>query len=239
MFAFAKVLNPQEGVSNGILIYSFLKSFIMGTIEKGILGGFSGKVGTVVGGTWKGIEYMRSKSNRRNFVASQKQLEQQQKFALIMRFLQPMAALLEVSFKDYAIRKTGINSAFSYNYDNAITGAFPDYAVDYSKALVCRGLLPNAAGPVVTSGAGGILTWSWADNTGGAAQATDQCILVAYCPAMKQVIYTTNGGMRSDLTGDLNVVTFSGQLVETYIGFISEDGRVVSVSVFTGEVTVS
>jgi hypothetical protein len=30
----------------------------MGTIKQGILGGFSGKVGTVVGGTWKGIHYM-------------------------------------------------------------------------------------------------------------------------------------------------------------------------------------
>ena len=31
----------------------------MGTIKKGILGGFSGKVGTVVGASWKGISYMR------------------------------------------------------------------------------------------------------------------------------------------------------------------------------------
>ncbi len=34
----------------------------MGTISKGILGGFSGTVGTVIGGSWKGIEYMRSQS---------------------------------------------------------------------------------------------------------------------------------------------------------------------------------
>jgi hypothetical protein len=32
----------------------------MGTIKQGILGGFSGKVGTVIGGSWKGISYMRS-----------------------------------------------------------------------------------------------------------------------------------------------------------------------------------
>jgi hypothetical protein len=31
----------------------------MGKINQGILGGFSGKVGNVVGGSWKGIEYMR------------------------------------------------------------------------------------------------------------------------------------------------------------------------------------
>ena len=29
----------------------------MGTISKGILGGFSGTVGTVIGGSWKGIDY--------------------------------------------------------------------------------------------------------------------------------------------------------------------------------------
>ena len=39
----------------------------MGRIEKGILGGFSGTVGTVVGGTWKGIAYMRSKKNQQNY----------------------------------------------------------------------------------------------------------------------------------------------------------------------------
>jgi Family of unknown function (DUF6266) len=79
----------------------------MATFEKGILGGFSGKIGTVVGGNWKGIDYMRSKANKRTFIPSQKQLEQQLKFAVVMRFLQPISALLEVSFSDYAIRKTG------------------------------------------------------------------------------------------------------------------------------------
>ena len=212
----------------------------MGTINKGILGGFSGTVGTVVGGTWKGIDYMRSKSNRRNFVPSQKQLEQQLKFGLMMRFLQPMSALLEISFNDYAIQQTGVNSAFSYNFTNAISGIFPDFIIDYSKALISRGNLPNALGPSVISGAGSILTFSWTDNSAvGVAKATDQAILVGYCPAMRQAIFTTAGGMRSALTADLNLVTFSGQVVETYIGFISEDQRSIATSIFTGEVTVS
>src|SRR5690606_508733 len=32
----------------------------MGIIKQGILGGFSGKVGNVVGASWKGIDYIRS-----------------------------------------------------------------------------------------------------------------------------------------------------------------------------------
>ena len=75
----------------------------MATFEHGILGGFSGKVGTVIGGNWKGIDYKRSKSKRRKFNPSQKQLEQQAKFALMMLFLRPMSSLLETSFNDYEI----------------------------------------------------------------------------------------------------------------------------------------
>src|SRR5665811_1743364 len=124
----------------------------MGTINKGILGGFSGKVGTVVGGTWKGIDYMRIKSNRRNFVPSQKQLEQEAKFSLMMRFLQPLAALLKITFNDFAVKKTGMNSAFAYNLENAITGTYPNFTIAYANVLVSRGDLPNALGPTVTSG---------------------------------------------------------------------------------------
>ena len=63
----------------------------MATFEKGILGGFSGKVGNVVGGTWKGKSYMRSKPNKRSSVPSEKQLEQQIKFKMIVLFFQTMS----------------------------------------------------------------------------------------------------------------------------------------------------
>jgi len=212
----------------------------MGTINKGILGGFSGKVGTVVGGTWKGIDYMRSKGNNRNLNPTEKQRSQQLKFALIMCFVQPMAALLEISFRNFAIKMTGINNAFAYNIKNAVTGTYPSFEIDYSLALVSRGDLPNILGPAVISGAGSQVTFSWTDNSGvGTARATDQAILVAYCPSNRHAIYTTAGGLRSGLTGELNLLPFSGLAVQTYIGFISESGLSIATSIFTGEVIVS
>ena len=33
----------------------------MGKINQGILGGVSGQIGNVIGGTWKGIDYLRIK----------------------------------------------------------------------------------------------------------------------------------------------------------------------------------
>lgn len=212
----------------------------MGTINKGILGGFSGKVGSVIGGTWKGIDYMRSKGNNRNSNPTEKQLSQQLKFALTMRFVQPMAGLLDISFRNFAIMMTGINSAFAYTIKNAITGVYPSFEIDYELALVSRGDLPNVLAPAVTSGVGSLLTFSWTDNSGvGIAKATDKAILVAYCPTLRQAIYTTDGGLHSDMTGELNLLPFSGLAVETWIGFIAENGRNVATSIFTGEVTVS
>ncbi|HEY5392187.1 MAG TPA: DUF6266 family protein [Hanamia sp.] len=212
----------------------------MGKINKGILGGFSGKVGNVIGGTWKGIEYMRSRGNKRNQRPTESQLTQQLKFALVMRFVQPMAGLLNITFHDFAVKMTGINNAFAYTIKNAITGVYPSFTIDYARTLVSRGRLPNGMAPSVISGAGSVLTYSWTDNSGmGLAKATDQAILVAYCPELKQAVYTTAGGMRSGLTAELNVLPFSGLTVQTWLGFISQSGSLIATSNFTGEVVAS
>jgi hypothetical protein len=212
----------------------------MGTINKGILGGFSGKVGNVIGGNWKGIDYMRSKSSRRNFKPTQPQLEQQLKFTLAIRFVQTFSGLVEISFGNFAVRKTGFNSAVSYTLKNAIAGTYPVYSIQYANALVSRGDLPNVLAPAVTAAANSQLTWSWTDNSGvGIARATDKALLVVYCPAFNQCIYTTGSASRNSLTDSLDLGSFKGQEVHTWIGFISEDGENVAGSLYTGKVMVS
>jgi len=210
----------------------------MGTISKGILGGFSGTVGTVVGGNWKGIDYMRSQPSKRSGSFSQAQLEQQAKFKLLIAFQETMTGLVRISFKDFAKQMTGFNSAMSYNLKNAVTGIYPDFTIDYGLALVSRGDLPNAIAPSAVAAANNI-NFSWTDNTGtGSAKATDKAILAVYCPALKTTFYTTNGANRDAGTDTINVTNFAGQTVETYIGFISEDGRSIANSIYTGELTV-
>lgn len=62
----------------------------MGTIKQGILGGFSGKVGTVIGSSWKGISYMRGRAQNVKNPQTEKQIEQRSKFALTLDFLKPI-----------------------------------------------------------------------------------------------------------------------------------------------------
>ena len=99
--------------------------------------------------------------------------------------------------------------------------------------------MPNALSPAVTLGAGNVLTFSWTDNMGaGIAKATDQAILVVYCPELRQCVYRMAGGARSSVTGDIDASQFAGQVVQTWIGFISENGQKVATSIFIGEVSL-
>lgn len=211
----------------------------MGTINKGILGGFSGKVGNVVGGSWKGIDYMRSKGTRSNFNPTEAQLTQQLKFKLGIRFLQPLTGLLEIGFGNFAVKKTGVNSALSYTLKSAIGGSFPAFEIVYSDVLVSRGDLPNVLSPAAVAAANSVLNFTWTNNAGvGIAKDTDKAMLAAYCPALNQCIYTTGSAERLAGADSLNLGSFAGQVVETYIGFISADGRNVATSIYTGQVTV-
>ncbi len=211
----------------------------MAIMNKGILGPISGTVGTVIGGSWKGISYVRSQSTSRRTSFTQPQLEQQAKFSTTMKFLQPMTGLLSTSFREFAVEMTGFNNAMRYTLKNAISGAYPAYTIDYSLALVSRGDLPNAGNPSAASTVAGTINFQWTDNTGvGRALATDASILVVYCPARNQCIYTTAGAARSVGTEAFAVSSFSGEQVHTFIGFISADGKNIANSMYTGALTV-
>ncbi len=212
----------------------------MATFEKGILGGFSGKVGNVVGGTWKGKSYMRSVPGKRTKPSSVKQLVQQAKFSLIVLFFHTFSGLLNLSFRSFAVKVTGFNSAVAYGLKNAVTGNYPAFDIAYPQVLIARGDLPNATNPKAAATGSGFINFDWVSNAGvGLAKATDKTILLIYCPALKQAIYTVGSSTRITVAEKLDVSPFTGQGVETYISFISEDEKDVATSVYTGHVQVS
>ena len=92
---------------------------------------------------------MRSKAAKGSRTFSQAQLEQQAKFALFIRFLRPLADLLEITFKPFAVQMSGINAALSYALKNAVAGSYPNYSIDYNRVLISRGDLANADSIVV------------------------------------------------------------------------------------------
>jgi len=209
----------------------------MAKFEKGILGHFNGKVGTVVGSTWRGVSYMKSKPTKGNRIPSQKQKEQQDKFRLISRFIKALLVLLRQSFSNGG-NMSAVNHAFSYNIMHAIMGVYPTYSLDYSKVLVSDGsLVPVTGAAAVASGNGGV-KFNWTPNSGLGAGDTDRFIGVVYCPELNQAVYTTNGAAtRITGTADIDATLFAGKTVETWGFFISD--YATAASVYTGQLVVS
>ena len=117
----------------------------MGKISQGILGGLSGKVGNVIGGSWKGIDYIRIKPSSVTNPRTPGQVNQRNKFSATIEFLQPNKDFLNVGYKAFAIKKTAFNSAMSNVLSNAITGIAPNFTVDYSLALLSKGNSTNSS----------------------------------------------------------------------------------------------
>ena len=213
----------------------------MGKIKQGILGGFSGKVGNVVGGNWKGVDYMRVKATNVTNPKTEGQMAQRAKFQTVLAFLQPNIEFLNVGFKTDAVKMTQFNCAMSYNLKNAIIGDHPDYSIDYSKALLSKGTLAGAVGAAITSTETGKVNFTWSDNsTDYNANGTDKAMLLVYNPTLQQAIAVTNGEVRSVGSIDMNLpANFVGENVECFIAFKSADSTKVSNSVYIGNVTIA
>lgn len=226
----------------GAFLNHFIKSYPMGKLLKGANGPFSGKVGTVVGYMWNDVAVIRAKPKRRRKPFSDKELNQQARFALMNQFLIPVKGLLNISFAHLAYRMNGFNKGFSYNVKAAILGFSPDLGIDYPRVLLSRGDLTKAETATVTALSPLMLQFSWIDDSGiGNARTTDQ-VFVAVCSTEKNLwFYRLNVATRNAgaVTLDLKKLIldpspFTEKPLQTYIGFLAADGKDASDSVYTG-----
>ena len=211
----------------------------MGRIKRGILGGFHGTVGTVVGASWKGIDYMRSKAESIKNPRTRGQVTQRNRFATTLFFLQPISSYIRIGFRPYAVKQTGFNAAMAYNIKNAITGEYPNFELDYSKALVSRGTLTPADGVDASVTNGGV-TFHWYDNSGkGNALQTDIAMPLLFNKSKQEAVFNTAGNRRFEEETTLTVpADWTGSKVEAFLGFISADGKSVATSIYLGELTI-
>lgn len=204
----------------------------MGKISQGILGGLSGKVGNVIGASWKGIDYLRIKPSSVANPRTPGQVNQRNKFTATLEFLQPNKDFLNVGYKSFAIKKTAFNAAMSEVLANAITGVAPNFTVDFENALLSKGTLPGVLDAGASYATPGQVVFSWTDNsTGINAKSTDKAMLLVYNPIKKESVTNFVGAVREDGSFSLAVPSnYAGDLLHTYIAFISAEGKVSNSS---------
>jgi hypothetical protein len=207
----------------------------MARLSKTNAGAFSGAIGPVIGGSWRGIAYIRAKPGKRKKKATSKQKANEAKFALMGRTLKPMSELFRTSF-NLRPDSTGYASAFSHNFKNAFTGVYPKLAIDFSSMLLSKGDLQVAEEVKVTVMNNGRIAFSWKNNSGfRSAKATDKAITVAYCAESGWVVYNTDSAERISGRFILDAGALQGMKVHCWLGFISANGKDVADSVYAGE----
>ena len=208
----------------------------MGTIKQGVLGGFSGKVGTVIGASWKGTAYMRGQATHTKNPRTPKQIEQRTKMEFARNFLQQAAEFINIGLKDVAKHQSPLNYAVSQMVRNAILGDYPDYAPDYTKLVWSHGLLTPPVVETVYANYNGI-DFLWQDNSGSGNAKADDISMVVVCNEEKQELkYFMNGYTRSETTTHCE---FPNEWVEdhihVYVTMRSADGKLISNSHYCGE----
>ncbi|MDP3314069.1 DUF6266 family protein [Lutibacter sp.] len=210
----------------------------MGKIGQGILGGLSGKVGNIIGGSWKGIDYIRIKPTSVANPRTEGQVNQRNKFTATLEFLQPNKDFVNVGYKSFAIKQTAFNAAMSYVLNNAIIGVSPDFSVDYSSALLSKGILSKALNPTADLSTAGQVSFSWGDNsTENNAKPTDRAMLLVYNPIKNESTYQLAGADRIAGTDVLTIPnTYAGDTVELFMAFVALDGKVSNSSYIGSEI---
>lgn len=213
----------------------------MAIINQGIMGGFSGKAGPMVGSSWKSKAIMKSKPIfKKNRTFSQSQLDQQEKFKLMMAFLTPIENLLSLTFNSNTKDRSGFQEAFSTNIKEAIVGAVSPFTIDCSKLQLSNGTLETPKGATAVSEGSSMVKFSWNAvlQPFSKSSLADKALAILYNEAENLFIMSSFNSRRGDQELMVDASLFTGQQMHCWLCCISDDERKASKSTYIGLLTV-
>ncbi len=203
----------------------------MGKIKRGILGGFSGKVANVIGGSWKGIGYMRSQPLSVANPNTAAQVEQRTAFSNAVALGKVLlVSIIKPLWDRFAQQMSGYNAWMQANINLAIS----DAGINFNDLILSRGVLTPSAGLAMigVDGAPGV-DFSWDNNTGqGTALGTDIVFLAVFNEDSEEWAFNGPGVVRTSLTAQVDTASnqTTGDTLHGYICFKAADGTRVSNS---------
>jgi len=204
----------------------------MGIINQGILGGFSGKVGPIVGFRWKSNYYIRARAAKVSNPRTPRQQEQRGKFATAFSFLKTIKPFIRIGYKEFTQEKSAFNAAMSYTLKRAVTANGKEIAIDFNRALVSMGtLMPIFEGTATQSR--DKMSFNWHNNSGmGNAEDTDVAMLLVYNKDRETAVYDTEAALRWDGHAELSLPdNWQDDELIAYLSFCSTDGSSVANSI--------
>lgn len=213
----------------------------MGKIKQGILGGFSGKVGSVVGTSWKGRAVMKamplSVANPRTAGQVQQRTKMSGLVAAARLVLGGTIALLDNPFSGSI---SGYNRFVKRNmaYISNL-GALSPYSVKLSEGVLGRVILSNAVSAVDGNNA---ITVSWTSEPSPYNLDSDKVVIAVMNSDFTEVLNAgTDVGQRSTAgytVVSLNRVLNAGEAIYVFASAIRTDKKYCSDSMCVDKVVL-
>ena len=209
----------------------------MGKIKTGILGGIQGKVGTVIGSTWRGESIMRALPKTAAKAPTESQRIQRLKFKAVSEFLNPLRTTLSTYFGNDTGVKSKYNMATSYHITNAVEITEQGTQILYPRVLVAKGTLFGFQN-LTTTPSETVITLNWEDNTVfGNAKAEDTVNVVCYIEEVNTFYVFESIANRDGLTASVTLPqNFLGYNVEVYAFLYDKVSKTSSNSVYLGNI---
>lgn len=213
----------------------------MARYEKGIMGAISGTCGTVVGASWRGIDYLRSLYTPSTKARSAAQLDQQFKFTLVNGWTKPLKDIINIGFQHITKGKTPMNEATSILMKTAVGGTAPEFVVDFTRVVISNGFICPSVVTEITGLDNGVLEIKWVSAQPSAFNNSDDVATF--------VVFDTHGFefecfervvLREEKEVKLQLpLRFAGKELHCWMFYENAAHNMVSTSVYAGAAIVS
>ena len=209
-------------------------------MRKGLMGGFTGRLGDKVGYIINGIQYVRSAPKKRTGPVSTEQMIQREKFSNMIKFMSPVMPFMNEVHKNKSRGKYQSNKLFSANHREAVMGEYPHFMIDYRRFRLTAGTLSGPRKMHLSFDQDSFLNFHWKDNSHDltGAHPLDRLWLAFYDGDRKCWEIQTNTALREDIFVSIDVSNHRGNRLQVYAGFISVDKRKVSDSQYLGMIKI-
>jgi hypothetical protein len=212
----------------------------MAIVQNPITGRTKQKFGTAVFSKQFGKNTMRTKPIEVKNPKTPDQVNQRNKFSLMVAEGRKLLSMLKVSFKSMTTDMSAFNVFIKNNIKTAITGTPGSYSIDYSLLTLAKGPLAQTQSITAGNELASKVKRTWVPPIDPLDPANlDLLYNAAYNETKKEWAYSATTTTRVTGTDQQNVpAAWSGDTVHVYSFFVSPDGSQSCDSVYSGTVVI-
>lgn len=209
----------------------------MAKVANVLIGKASGSVGGTTFSSWKGINVLKSKPVIVANPQTDAQTAQRVAFAFIVAVFRIMVGVLQLGFKEMAVKMSAFNAYSSHNLKAAMDLSSPPTATFVpANFKISKGTISDTViGGVAADKSDGTVVFTYANTANLPGQsATDKPVIAVYNEDKDEWTSKVETAVRTTGAGSIAIPStwVAGDTLHLYVGFVDAAGAKASDSVY-------